>query len=84
MISRGGSVACPPRSVDNNPVDFYLWGTMKYLVYAEASNTIKELIKHIQYSVQSLARSKGKIWLVILVGIRAQALFSKAGAILKI
>jgi hypothetical protein len=32
-IGRGGPTACPPRSPDLNPPDFYLWGHLKTLVY---------------------------------------------------
>ncbi len=32
-IGRGGTVAWPPRSPDLNPMDFYVWGYMKSLVY---------------------------------------------------
>jgi hypothetical protein len=33
-IGRGGPNAWPPRSADLNPLDFYLWGHLKTLVYA--------------------------------------------------
>jgi hypothetical protein len=33
-IGRGGPTAWPPRSPDLNPLDFYLWGHLKALVYA--------------------------------------------------
>ena len=32
-LGRGGPVAWPPRSPDLMPLDFYLWGHMKALVY---------------------------------------------------
>ncbi|GFW01257.1 DUF4817 domain-containing protein [Trichonephila clavipes] len=32
-IGRGGPVAWPPRSPDLSPLDFFLWGAMKGLVY---------------------------------------------------
>ena len=32
-LGRGGPVAWPPRSPDLTPLDFYLWGHMKTLVY---------------------------------------------------
>jgi len=32
-FGRGGSVAWPPRSPDLTPLDYYLWGHMKTLVY---------------------------------------------------
>ncbi|KAJ4448490.1 hypothetical protein ANN_10506 [Periplaneta americana] len=33
-IDRGGPIAWPPRSPDLNPLDFYLWGHLKSLVYS--------------------------------------------------
>ncbi|KAJ4434371.1 hypothetical protein ANN_22931 [Periplaneta americana] len=33
-IGRGGPIAWPPRSSDLNPLDFYLWGHLKSLVYS--------------------------------------------------
>jgi hypothetical protein len=33
-IGRGGSTAWPPRSPDFNPLNFYLWGHLKTIVYA--------------------------------------------------
>ena len=32
-LGRGGLVAWPPRSPDLTPLDYYLWGHMKTLVY---------------------------------------------------
>jgi hypothetical protein len=32
-LGRGGPVAWPPRSPDLTPLDYYLWGHMKMLVY---------------------------------------------------
>ena len=32
-LGRGGPVAWPPRSPDLTPLDYYLWGHMKTLVY---------------------------------------------------
>lgn len=35
-IGRGGPIAWPARSPDLNPLDFYLWGRLKTLVYSSA------------------------------------------------
>jgi len=32
-LGRGGPVAWPPRSPDLTPLDYYLWGHMRTLVY---------------------------------------------------
>ena len=34
VISRNGPVEWPPRSCDLTPLDFFLWGHIKSLVYA--------------------------------------------------
>ncbi|GFX53410.1 DUF4817 domain-containing protein [Trichonephila clavipes] len=39
LISRLGSVNWPPRSCDLTPLDYFLWGYVKSLVYASASQT---------------------------------------------
>lgn len=39
----GGLIAWPTRSFDLNPLDFYLWGHLKGIVYAAAVNDIVKL-----------------------------------------
>ena len=34
-IGRGGPIPWPPRSPDLSPLDFFLWGYIKNIVYAE-------------------------------------------------
>lgn len=46
-IGRGGSIAWPARSPDITPLDFYLWGDIKTMVY--------------EIQPQSLERLRGKI-----------------------
>jgi len=46
-IGRGGPVAWPPRSPDMNPLDFYLWGHVKSIVYKNAPNNIADLRQRI-------------------------------------
>lgn len=46
-IGNGGPVACPPRSPDLNPLDFYLWGHMKQLVYQVEITNREQLIQRI-------------------------------------
>lgn len=43
-IGRGGPVHWPARSPDLNPLDFFLWGHIKSLVYETRINTEEELI----------------------------------------
>ena len=42
-LGRGGPVAWPPRSPDLTPLDYYLWGHMKTLVYETKVNSKAEL-----------------------------------------
>jgi len=43
VISRNGDQNWPPRSCDLTPCDFFLWGFVKYRVYANKPQTIPEL-----------------------------------------
>lgn len=42
-IGRGGPIAWPPRSPDLNPMDFFVWGYYKELVYSKESHTLQQL-----------------------------------------
>lgn len=46
-IGRGSEFPWPPRSPDYNPLDFYFWGHMKCLVYAQEINTVQDLWQQI-------------------------------------
>lgn len=39
-IGRGGPIQWPPRSPDLTPLDFYLWGEIKRLVYTNRDSEI--------------------------------------------
>ncbi|GFS48058.1 transposable element Tc3 transposase [Trichonephila clavipes] len=43
LISRFGPVNCPPRSCDLTPLDYFLWGHVKSLVYADKPQTFDHL-----------------------------------------
>ena len=47
-IGRGGPRHWPPRSPDLNPLDFFLWGHVKNVVYRHAIETEEELRNLIQ------------------------------------
>jgi hypothetical protein len=53
-IGRGGPVAWPPRSPDLNPLDFYLWGHVKEIVYKEPVNTREELLQRIRRAFENI------------------------------
>ncbi|GFX53072.1 heat shock 70kDa protein 8 [Trichonephila clavipes] len=48
LISRFGSVNWLPRSCDLNPLDFFLWGYVKSLVYADKPQTLDHLEDNIR------------------------------------
>lgn len=43
VISKNADVQWPPRSCDITPLDFYLWGYVKSLVYANRPQTLNDL-----------------------------------------
>lgn len=47
-IGRGGPRRWPARSPDLNPLDFFLWGHLKNLIYRQPINTEEELRNRIQ------------------------------------
>ncbi|GFW01932.1 DUF4817 domain-containing protein [Trichonephila clavipes] len=48
QISRFGPVNWPPRSCDLTPLDYFLWGYVKSLVYANKSQTLDHLEDNIR------------------------------------
>uniref|UniRef100_A0A1B6M0X5 Tc1-like transposase DDE domain-containing protein n=1 Tax=Graphocephala atropunctata TaxID=36148 RepID=A0A1B6M0X5_9HEMI len=46
-IGRGGPVPWPPRSPDLTPIDFYVWGQMKQLVYSTPVIDAMDLVARI-------------------------------------
>ncbi|GFV27149.1 hypothetical protein TNCV_954831 [Trichonephila clavipes] len=45
LISRFGPVNWPPRSCDLTPLDYFLWGYVKSLVYADKPQTLRPFEK---------------------------------------
>ncbi|GFT82112.1 hypothetical protein TNCV_3910391 [Trichonephila clavipes] len=48
LISRFGPVNWPPRSCDLTPLDYFLWGYVKSLVYADKPQTLGHLEDNIR------------------------------------
>ncbi|GFX38080.1 putative transposable element [Trichonephila clavipes] len=48
LISRFGPVNWPPRSCDFTPLDYFLWGYVKSLVYADKPQTLDHLEDNIR------------------------------------
>jgi len=43
VVSKGGDVPWPPRSPDLSPLDFFLWGHLKAIVYASPPRSLRQL-----------------------------------------
>ncbi|KAK9891522.1 hypothetical protein WA026_014759 [Henosepilachna vigintioctopunctata] len=54
LISRNGSVNWPPRSCDLTPLDYFLWGYVKSLVYVDKPNTIEALQDNITRVIRGI------------------------------
>ncbi|GFW39715.1 transposable element Tc3 transposase [Trichonephila clavipes] len=48
LISRFGPVNWPPRSCDLTPIDYFLWGYVKSLVYVDKPQTLDHLEDNIR------------------------------------
>ena len=48
LIANRGPIAWPPRSPDLSPIDFFLWGHLKTLVYATPVDSQEDLLGRIQ------------------------------------
>lgn len=56
-IGRGGPVNWPPCSPDLTSPDFYLWGYLKNVVYAERPTTRDDMIVRIRQACRSIPRA---------------------------
>ncbi|GFT38569.1 uncharacterized protein TNCV_4948891 [Trichonephila clavipes] len=54
LISRFGPVNWPPRSCDLTPLDYFLWGYVKSLVYAVKPQTLDHLEDNIRHVIADL------------------------------
>ncbi|KAJ4426739.1 hypothetical protein ANN_26538 [Periplaneta americana] len=59
--SRGGPIARPPRSPDFNPIDFYLWGHLKSLLYSSPVPHMESLRNRIVAGCEEIRNTPG-IW----------------------
>jgi len=53
-IGRGGPVTWPARSPDLNPLDFFLWGYLKSIIYQDPIETLEELEEKLHCAVGSV------------------------------
>jgi hypothetical protein len=52
---KGGPTACPPRSPDINPLDFYTWGHLQTRVYADPVDNQESLHHRIVDACQTIS-----------------------------
>ncbi|GFS85486.1 uncharacterized protein TNCV_2793641 [Trichonephila clavipes] len=75
LISRFGPVNWPPRSCDSTPLDYFLWGYVKSLVYADKPQTLDHLEDNIRRVIADIRpQMLGKViknWMFRLDYIRA-------------
>ncbi|GBP58036.1 hypothetical protein EVAR_39752_1 [Eumeta japonica] len=53
-IGRDGPIPWPPRSPDLTPLDFYVWGRAKELVYATEVQNVEDLRERIEAAFQKI------------------------------
>ncbi|GFW22210.1 uncharacterized protein TNCV_1429641 [Trichonephila clavipes] len=66
LISRFGPENRPPRSCDLTPLDYFLWGYVKSLVYADKPQTLDHLEDNIrrviaEYTATNVGKKSSKI-----------------------
>ena len=54
VISRNGQGEWPPRSCDLTPLDFFLWGHIKSLVYSNKPTTLDDLKDNIEREIANV------------------------------
>ncbi|GFS70844.1 uncharacterized protein TNCV_2897791 [Trichonephila clavipes] len=54
LISRFGPVNWPPRSCDLTPLDYFLWGYVKSLIYADKPQTLDHLEDNIRRVIDDI------------------------------
>ena len=58
-IGRSGPVAWPARSPDLNPLDFFLWGHMKSLIYQLPVDSAEDLVARIIVAADKISATPG-------------------------
>lgn len=65
-----GPVAWPPRSPDLNPLDYFVWGHLKQIVYDTPVNTREELIRRIRNACDEIKNNPIQITAAVNTLIR--------------
>ena len=58
-IGQGGPITWPTRSLDLTPIDFFLWGHIKALIYMSPVGSEEDLIAHIVEAAASIRQQPG-------------------------
>ena len=58
-IGRGGPIACPARSPDLRPLDYFLWGYLKSLVFEAPVETDMEFVGTIVAAYDIIQNTSG-------------------------
>ena len=58
-MGRGGPIPWPPRSPDLTPIDYFLWGRMKSMVYQSPVETEEELLARVMVAAQEINGAPG-------------------------
>lgn len=56
-IGRRGTIEWPARSPDLNPLDFFLWGHTKNLIYKNRPQNVEELQARILHEIQNISQN---------------------------
>lgn len=78
-IGRGGPVPWPARSPDLTPLDFFVWGTMKDIVYSAPVNSVEELTNRVEAAAQVVREKLTFNVTVRAMRKRARACIRKGG-----
>jgi len=69
-IGRGGPMSWPPRSPDLSPLDIFLWGYIKNIVYGEKIRNIQHLQDRITSAIENVTQDMiQKMWQGIEFGL---------------
>ncbi|KAJ8724058.1 hypothetical protein PYW07_008038 [Mythimna separata] len=72
-IGRGGPIPWPPRSADLTPLDFFLWGRIKSLVYVNEATSVNDLKHKIELAFVKV-KSETEVLNKLKINLRKRAI----------
>lgn len=60
-IGRGGPIEWPPRSPDLNPIDFFVWGHFKEVVFEKENHNERELRQKVAVATEHIKRNRSAL-----------------------